>query len=84
MATIRERLEELRANPKGWRCREMIAILDAIGAQRRPKPGSDHVYTYPGVYPLTLPCHRPTDVLVHYAVRQAIQFIEQVLEQRGE
>ncbi len=56
-----------------------------LGATRRPKPGSDHVYTYPGVsITLTLPCHKPGQVLLYYAVKQAIQFIEEVLDQRGE
>lgn len=82
MATIRERLEELKANPRNRRCREVIALLEAIGARRRPKPGSDHVYTYPGVsITLTLPCHNPGQVLLSYAMKQAIQFIEEVLEQ---
>ncbi len=59
-------------------------MLEALGAQRRPKPGSDHVYTYPGMFPLTVPCHDPGAVLKTYAMKQAIQWIEEILEQRGE
>jgi hypothetical protein len=82
VATIRERLDELKSNPRNRRCREVITLLEAIGAKRRPKPGSDHVYTYPGVSMiLTLPCHNPGQVLLHYAMKKAIQFIEEVLEQ---
>lgn len=84
MATIRERLEELRANPRNRSCREVIAILRAMGLKPRPKPGSHHVYSYPGVYPLTLPCHSEGDSLKTYAVKQAVQFIEEVLEEKGE
>ena len=30
---------------------------------------------------LTLPCHNPGQVLLHYAMKKAIQFIEEVLDQ---
>lgn len=89
VATPRERLEELRNEPRNRACREVTVILDAIGAKRRPKPGSDHTYTYPGMPPLTLPCHNPGATLKGYAIRRAIQWIEDVLdrqeaqEQRG-
>ena len=84
MATIRERLEELKVNPKNRRCREVVAILHAMGLKARPKPGSDHVYTCPGMYPLTLPCHNLGAVLKSYAMKEAIHWIEEILDRRGE
>jgi len=80
VATILEKIADLNANPKNRSCREVITILEALGARRRKKSGSDHVYSFPGVYPLTLPCHNPGSILKTYAMRQAIQFMEDILE----
>lgn len=80
VATIRERIADLKRNPKNRSCREVISILEALGATRRPKGGSDHVYSFPGLYPLTLPCHNPGSTLKTYAMKQTIQFMESILE----
>lgn len=82
VATIREKIANLKRNPKNRSCREVITILEALGARHRPKSGSDHVYTFPGLYPLTLPCHNPGSTLKTYAMREAIQFMEEILERR--
>lgn len=76
---LRERLEELKASPN-VRAQEVIPILEALGAKRRKKGGSDHVYSYPGMYPLTLPYHKEGVTLKKYARRKAIQWIEEMLE----
>ena len=83
VATIQERIADLKANPKNRSCREVITILEALGARRRKKSGSDHVYSFPRIYPLTLPCHNPGSTLKTYAMRQAIQFMEDILERQG-
>lgn len=81
METIRERLDDLRAKPRNRRCREVISILSALGLTPRKKPGSHRVYSFSGVGQLTLPCHDEGAILRQYAVKRAIQFIEEVLEQ---
>lgn len=83
VATIREKIADLKANPKNHSCRDVITILDSLGAMRRKKSGSDHVYSFPGLYPLTLPCHNPGSTLKTYAMKQAIQFMEDILERLG-
>lgn len=85
MATIRERLDELKKNRKNRTCREVISLLEAAGAERRKKSGSHHTYTHPAAsYPLTVPCHSEGQVLKIPYVKQAIQFVEEILEQRGD
>lgn len=80
VATIHEKIAEFKANPRNRSCREVITVLEALGATRRKKSGSDHVYSFPGVYPLTLPCHNPGSNLKTYAMKQAIQFMEEIVE----
>ncbi len=79
LARIRERLEELKESPNA-RAQEVITILERLGAKRRKKGGSDHVYTYPGMYPLTLPYHKEGATLRKYARKKAIQWIEEMIE----
>ena len=81
----RERLEDLEASPKNRRASELTAFLDALGAIRRKKGGSHHTYSHPEMdYPLVVPFHNPHDKLKVEYVKKAIQWIGELLEQRGD
>ena len=62
-----------------------MSLLEAAGAKPRKKSGSHRTYTHPVVdHPLTVPCHSEGQVLKIPYVKQAIQFVEEILEQEGD
>jgi len=77
----RKLLEGLKQNLNAVPVRKAVSLLKRLGATRRKKGGSDHVFTHPLVdWPLTVPSHSLKGTLKPYAGREVVQFIEEILD----